>query len=175
MKKAVIAIAPTPQIAEAVITQLYQSGFGAADVSVLYSKDHHPDLKLEKIVGESTIAGAATGSAVGGAVGLIVGLGVLLIPGIGPLIAIGPLLGVLGGVAAGSSVGGMVGAVVGLGVNEIEAQSYVARIREGHVLIAVHTEDHTARMNAHDVFRRVGLKDTTQNEVASADITQPHS
>jgi hypothetical protein len=77
----------------------------------------------------------------GGALGWLAGVGALAIPGVGPLIAAGPILATLSGAALGGTVGGATGALVGLGIPEYEAQQYEGRLREGNILMCVHAED----------------------------------
>jgi hypothetical protein len=62
---------------------------------------------------------------VGGALGLLAGIGALAIPGVGPLIAAGPIMAALAGLGVGGAVGGLVGALVGMGIPEYEAKRYV--------------------------------------------------
>ncbi|HEX8219375.1 MAG TPA: hypothetical protein VF914_09195 [Chloroflexia bacterium] len=87
---------------------------------------------------------AATGAALGGLGGLLVGLGVLAVPGIGPLLAAGPLAGALGGMLAGGAAGGVIGGLSAIGVPEEYARDYAARIEQGHTLVSVRTDEVTA-------------------------------
>ncbi len=87
---------------------------------------------------------AATGAAIGGLGGLLVGLGVLAVPGIGPLLAAGPLAGALGGMLAGGAAGGVIGGLSAIGVPEEYARDYAARIEQGHTLVSVRTDEVTA-------------------------------
>ena len=145
MKKSVIGIVETEAQAEQIVSEL-QSGAGisSADISVLFpdkrgTKDfaHEHNTKAP----EGATIGVSAGGAIGGTIGLLAGIGALAIPGVGPLIAAGPLLAALSGAAAGAAVGGVTGALVGLGIPELEAKSYEGKIRGGNLLIAVHTSD----------------------------------
>jgi hypothetical protein len=69
------------------------------------------------------------------------GVGALAIPGVGPLIAAGPILAALTGLAVGGTVGGVSGALIGLGIPEYEAKQYEGKLREGHILMCVHAKD----------------------------------
>src|SRR5262249_8814399 len=82
-------------------------------------------------------AGATAGAALGGLAGLLVGLGALAIPGIGPIIAAGPLFATFFGAAAGSISCGFIGAVADWGIREDEAQAYVEGVRRGGSLVIV--------------------------------------
>ena len=80
------------------------------------------------------------------------GIGALAIPGVGPLIAAGPIMAALGGAAVGAATGGLAGSLIGLGVPEYEAKQYADKIRGGNFLISVHTEDGTERRRAKEIF-----------------------
>jgi len=84
--------------------------------------------------------GAATGATIGGLGGLLVGLGVLAVPGIGPILAAGPLVGALSGLLAGGAAGGVIGGLSTIGVPEEYARDYASRIEQGHTLISVRTD-----------------------------------
>jgi hypothetical protein len=73
-----------------------------------------------------------------GHLGLLAGIGALAIPGVGPFIAAGPIMGALAGLGVGGAVGGLVGALVGMGMPEYEAKRYEGRIKAGGVLLSVH-------------------------------------
>jgi hypothetical protein len=144
MKKSVIGIVETHVQAEEIVGDLQASGVPASQISVLFpdkqgTKDfaHEHNTKAP----EGAIAGVGAGGAIGGTIGLLAGIGALAIPGVGPLIAAGPLMAALSGAAAGAAVGGVAGALVGLGIPEIEAKTYEGKIHGGNILIAVHTED----------------------------------
>jgi tetrahydromethanopterin S-methyltransferase subunit C len=87
---------------------------------------------------EGTTTGVAAGGTIGGTLGLLAGIGALAIPGVGPFIAAGPIMGALAGLGVGGAVGGLVGALVGMGMPEYEAKRYEGRIKAGGVLLSVH-------------------------------------
>lgn len=114
-------------------------------------------------------AGATAGTIVGGLAGLLVGIGALAIPGIGPVLAIGPLAGAIGaaGTAAGTAAagagigavgGGLVGALVGAGIPEQEAQYYAQGVQRGATMVAVRV-DESREGGARDVLRAAGARD----------------
>lgn len=86
------------------------------------------------------LGSAATGATLGGLGGLLVGLGVLAVPGIGPILAAGPLAGALGGLLAGGAAGGVIGGLSSIGVPEEYARDYAAHIEQGHTLVSVRTD-----------------------------------
>ena len=85
--------------------------------------------------------GAAFGGALGAGAGLLAGLGVIVIPGVGPLLGAGWLITTAIGAAVGASGGGLIGALVGAGVDNDDAQIYVDRIRSGGTLVSVRVAD----------------------------------
>jgi len=108
---------------------------------------------------EGATAGGIAGMGVGAALGWLAGIGALAIPGVGPFIAAGPIMAALGGAAVGTATGGVVGGLVGMGMPEFEAKRYDAKIREGNILISVHTESGQQKDVAKDVFKRNNADD----------------
>ena len=134
----VFGIYRSSQSAEDAAAALVQSGFRNDDISVLVpDRDSSRELGTVKATKapEGTATGAATGGALGGTLGLLAGIGALAIPGLGPFIAAGPIVGALAGLGAGGAVGGFVGALVGMGFHEYEAKRFEGRVREVGVLL----------------------------------------
>lgn len=162
MAKAVFCIAKSEAQAATIVDQLKAAGFSNNDISVLFpDKSGTKDFAHEQHTKapEGAAAGAGTGGILGGALGWLVGIGALAIPGMGPFIAAGPIMAALGGAAAGAAVGGLSGALIGMGIPEYEAKRYEGKLKEGNVLISVHTEDSTERSRAKDIFTRAGADD----------------
>src|SRR5436853_7163902 len=163
---AVFGIYTTRTAAEAAVDELISAGFPSADVSVLL-----PDVQSTREVAhekntkapEGTTTGVVAGGAMGGTLGLLAGIGALAIPGLGPFIAAGPIMGALAGAGAGGAVGGIVGALVGMGIPEYEAKRYEGHIKDGGILLSVHcdTSDWVGRA------KRI-LEQTGAHDVASA-------
>ncbi|MGD0302040.1 MAG: DUF3341 domain-containing protein, partial [Bryobacteraceae bacterium] len=103
---------------------------------------------------EGTTAGVTTGGAVGGTLGLLAGIGALAIPGVGPFIAAGPIMGALAGLGVGGAVGGLIGALVGIGMPEYEAKRYEGRIKNGGVLLSVHCDTSDEITRAKELLKR---------------------
>ncbi len=168
MKKAVIGFVATQVQTEAIVTQLRSEGIPPTDISVLLPDKRNPrEFTHEKntTAPEGAVTGTVAGGVVVGALGLLAGIGALAIPGLGPLIAAGPIMAALSGIAAGGVVGGVAGALVGAGIPEYEAKFYESRLRDGNVLIAVHTEDADVRKTVLHTFKQMGVRDvTTQTE-----------
>ena len=104
----------------------------------------------------------------GGTLGWLVGIGALVIPGLGSFIAAGPIMAALSGAAVGGAVGGATGALIGMGIPEYEARRYEGKLREGNILISVHTEDRDERKLAKEIFERAGAQDVSATAEASA-------
>ena len=173
-KTAVFGIFKTANQAEHCVDRLLAAGFSNDDISVLLpdqksSKDfaHEKNTKAP----EGTTTGVAAGGVIGGTLGLLAGIGALAIPGVGPLIAAGPIMGALAGLGVGGAVGGLIGALVGMGIPEYEAKRYEGRIKEGGVLLSTHcgTSEQVAR--AKEILKQTGAEDISSTGEASADKT----
>ena len=170
MARAVFCIAKSELQAIDIVDGLKAAGFSSGDVSVLFpdkgaSRDFAHEQKTK--APEGATAGASTGGVLGGALGWLAGIGTLAIPGLGPFIAAGPIMGALSGAAAGAAVGGIAGALIGMGIPEHEAKLYEGKVRGGNILISVHTEDGEERRRAKDVFEGAGAEDVATKQEAS--------
>ena len=106
--------------------------------------------------------------------GWLVGVGSLAIPGVGPFIAAGPIMAALSGAAIVGTAGGLIGALVGMGIPEYEAKRYEARLREGRILISVHSEDRDQTKRAKEIFESAGAEDiATAGESSVKDSDRP--
>src|SRR5262247_3894905 len=162
MAQAVFCLAQTEAQAIAIVNQLKAAGFSPNDISVLFpDKSGTRDFAHEQHTKapEGAAAGAGTGGILGGALGWLVGIGALAIPGLGPFIAAGPIMAALSGAAAGAALGGISGAVIGMGIPEYEAKRYEGKVKDGNILISVHTDDSTERARAKDIFTRAEAED----------------
>src|SRR6202035_2929974 len=96
---------------------------------------------------------AGTGVVLGGPLGWLMGLGALAIPGLGPFIAAGPIMAALAGAGVGGAVGGIAGALVGMGIPEYEAKRYEGRVKDGGILISVHSNSSDWVSRAKEVLK----------------------
>lgn len=147
---------------EKAVEQLRKEGFLSSDISVVFpDRDMNKEFALEKNTKapEGAMAGGGTGLIVGGTLGWLVGIGTLAIPGVGPLLAAGPIVAALAGAGVGSAVGGIAGGLIGLGLPEIEAKRYEEEIKAGRILISVHCESLHAAQGARKVLEDSGGKD----------------
>jgi hypothetical protein len=171
MSKAVVCIANISR-AERIVDRLKGAGFSSNDISVIMAdKTGTRDFAVEHNTKapEGAAAGAGTGVVIGSALGWLAGIGTLAIPGIGPLIAAGPIMAALSGAAVGGSVGGLTGALIGLGIPEFEAKRYEGKVKGGDVLISVHSENSKEVDRAKKILEAEGATDfATQGEAAVA-------
>jgi hypothetical protein len=170
---AVFGIFPDQLTAEDAVETLKDAGFRNTDISVLFpdnqgSKDfaHEKGTKAP----EGAVTGGASGAVIGGALGWLAGIGALAIPGIGPFIAAGPIMGMLGGIGLGGTVGGLTGALIGAGIPEYEAKRYEGRIRRGGILMSVHCDDGDWVKRAKNILEQTGAEDIASSTEAHADF-----
>lgn len=160
-EKVVVGTYKTENEVISAIRRLHEMGYDKKDISVLAKDPKRFDrikaatdiaAKTPKSAAGGAGAGAVTGGLLGGVGALLVELGVLVIPGVGPFLAAGPIAATLGGIIAGGAVGGIVGALVGLGVNKGDAEHYETALNNGDLLVlAKASDDRYDRVN--DIFR----------------------
>jgi hypothetical protein len=102
--------------------------------------------------------------------GWLVGIGALAIPGLGPFIAAGPIMAALAGAGAGGVVGGLAGALVGMGIPEYEAKRYEGRVKEGGILLSVHSDNSEWTKKAKEILEHTGAQDISSAGEAAADF-----
>lgn len=161
-KKSVFCIATSRDQADQIVDRLKTASFSNNDISALFpDQGSTRDFAHEKNTKapEGAVAGAGTGVVIGGALGWIAGIGALAIPGVGPFIAAGPIMAALSGAAIGAAAGGIAGGLIGLGIPELEARRYEGKVKEGNILISVHTDDAGEIARAKDIFNQAGAQD----------------
>jgi hypothetical protein len=171
MTKAVYGIASTHAQAASLIDKLRKGGFASTDVSILAPHNQQDQgLAVEKHTKslEGTATGATAGGVLGGVLGLLAGIGTIAIPGLGILVAAGPLLATLSGMGFGASVGGLAGGLIGLGIPEYEAKRYEGHLEHGGILVAVHCEDSEAVSRAEDIMQTGGATDIATSREKAA-------
>src|ERR1700675_4194349 len=170
MKRSALCLVDTEAQADAVVGKLISAGFSDNDISVLFpDKGSTRDFahKKETKMPEGATVGASTGGVVGGTIGLLAGIGALAIPGLGPFIAAGPIMAALAGAAGGAAGGGLTGALIGMGIPEYEAKRYEGKVKDGNILMSVHTEDSKERDRANEIFVKGGADDISYTGEAS--------
>jgi tetrahydromethanopterin S-methyltransferase subunit C len=172
---AVFGIYHSVRHAEQTVDRLLAAGYTNDAISVLLPDNqstrefaHEKNTKAP----EGTATGVATGGVVGGTLGLLAGIGALAIPGVGPFIAAGPIMGALAGLGVGGAVGGLIGALVGMGIPEFEAKRYEGQIKDGGVLLSVHCDTSDQIKRAKEVLKETGAQDISSTGEASADYAK---
>ncbi|MGE5224048.1 MAG: hypothetical protein ACM3PY_16535 [Omnitrophica WOR_2 bacterium] len=175
MARTVVALFDSFADANASVRELVDNGFSRDDISIMANDATGEYGRYISGAGaDNTTSGAGVGAGIGAVVGglggLLIGIGALAIPGIGPVIAAGPLAAALTGLAgagagavAGGVAGGLLGALVDMGIPNENAQYYAEGIRRGGTLVTVRTDDYMSErardiMNHHnpaDINERV--------------------
>lgn len=169
---AVFGIYPNRSSVDSAVDALKAADFRNTDISVLFpdnsgTKDFAHEKNTKAPEGAAT--GAGTGAVIGGGLGWLVGIGALAIPGVGPFIAAGPIMAALAGVGVGGAVGGLTGALVGMGIPEYEAKRYEGRVKDGGILLSVHSDDSAWTKKAKEILERTGAQDVSSTGEASAE------
>ena len=172
---AAFGIYASREMAENAVDRLIAAGFRNEDISVLLqdnvgTKDfaHEKHTKAP----EGTATGVVAGGLIGGTIGLLAGIGTLAIPGLGPLIAAGPIIAALTGVGKGGIVCRIIKALVGMGIPEYEAKRYEGRIKEGGILLSVHCDSSEWVSKGKTLLRETGAEDISSAEEAPADFAK---
>jgi hypothetical protein len=171
--KSVFGIYPDRVSVEEAVEALRAAGFRGTDIAVLFQENQGTkDFAHEKgtKAPEGATAGGIVGGISGGVLGWLTGIGALAIPGLGPLIAAGPIVAALAGVGAVGAVGGIIGALAGMGVPEYEAKRFEGRIKQGGVLMSVHCDSDDWVKRARSLLQQTGAEGIDWTTESSADF-----
>lgn len=160
---------------ERAVDALKSKGFRSTDISALFPQNEGTkDFAFEKgtKAPEGATTGGTSGMVVGGVLGWLVGIGSLAIPGIGPLIAAGPIVATLAGAGVGGAVGGITGALVGMGMPEYEAKRYEGRVKSGHILLSIHSDDRDWARKAEEILDQTGAYDISRTGEKSGEYAE---
>lgn len=154
--RSVVAVFHDVEAAEGAYQGLIEAGFPADDVSLVHRPQGiRPEVGVEQThTGKTTVAGLSAGVVIGGIAGLVA----LAIPGIGPLLAVGPIAVVLGGAGVGSALGGLLGSMAGLGIPTDEARRYEEAVRNGGTFLAVRAPNAPRTEQARQLLARHGAE-----------------
>jgi len=181
--KSVFGIYPDRITVEEAVDRFRAAGFRSADISVLFPENQgSKDFAHEKNtkVPEGATTGGVAGGITGGVLGWLTAVGLIAIPGLGPVVAAGPIIAALAGAGAGGTLGGIIGALVGLGIPEYEAKRFEGRIREGGILFSVHCDDSAWVKRAKSLMEESGAQDVGSagekpGDFANADKPMPRT
>ncbi|HEY7388063.1 MAG TPA: quinol:electron acceptor oxidoreductase subunit ActD [Bryobacteraceae bacterium] len=144
------------------VSHLGAAGFRNTDVSSLLPENPgSKDLAHEKNTKalEGSALGGVLGLIVGAALGWLIASGVIPVPGVGPLLAAGPIIAALAGAGTLGAVGGIIGGLIGLGIPEYEAKRFGGRVRDGGMLISVHCDNRDWVKRAKEILTRTGAQE----------------
>lgn len=150
---------------------LREADFNPDDISILVpDKISSKDFAHEKATKapEGATAGVASGAVLGGAVGWLAGIGSLAIPGVGPIIAAGPIMAMLAGATVGGAIGAIAGSLIGLGIPEYEARRYEGMVKDGGILMSVHCATSAQVNNAKRILEVAGATDVAATSEATS-------
>ena len=166
--RTVIGVFDSLKEAEDAIRELQNNAFAREDLSLVATQmgNTHPDIQTASPGHPAAIdksadvaADAGLGAALGGIGGLLFGFAGLTIPGIGPILAGGPVIGMLGGMGLGAATGGIIGVLTESGVPKEEASTYAESLRRGHVLVTVEAENEDRANRAREIMDTAGAID----------------
>jgi stress response protein YsnF len=155
MAKTVIGYFDDYQQARRAYDQLQRNGFRKDDISIITNKDRY---EASTVDDDDDHHGAAVGAGTGAVVGGAAGLALALIPGIGPIMAAGPLFTALVGAGVGAAAGGIIGALVDAGVPEEDAKLYDEGVRRGGTLLMIKADNNMAERAA-QIMNQAGAVD----------------
>ncbi len=137
--------------ARAAVERLQAAGIPPESISILGAEgassaepptDPDPPAGRLNTTEEGAAIGAAAGGALGAAGGWVVGMAALTVPGVGPLLAAGPIFAAVAGLAAGAGTGGLLGALVGAGVPDEDQNAWADAVGGGRILVSVADPGH---------------------------------
>lgn len=132
--------------AHAAVRDLVAKGFSPKKISVFVQarEEGKADPELDQAIDAGGDAGAGLGAVAGGAGGLLLSLGLLTIPGVGPVLGVGPLAATLTGAITGGAFGGFSGALTGLGISEAHSLAAERHVKSGRMIVAIDCGDRAA-------------------------------
>jgi len=158
--KTIVASFDGYSTARRVVRELMDDGYMSRDIGIMASNvaGDYRAIDAEAKDNAHTATCALTGGVVGGAAGLAVSLMALTIPGLGPIVAAGPLVSMLSGAGAGAVAGGLIGALTDAGVPEEHANYYAETVRRGGAIVTVKVDESRADRAA-EIMRANGAID----------------
>lgn len=156
MTRIVIGVFDDYGVTEKAIDELLRAGLTNEQMSVLGSSQEHASSLDPAVHPQHVPEELAKFTAAGAVSGGLIGLASLSLPGIGPVLASGPLLAALSGAAAGTYVGFLAGALTRMDIDEETANQYEALLTQGRILLGVNVGDEEEEKKALQVFDAAG-------------------
>jgi hypothetical protein len=154
--------------AEAAIQKFIDAGVPVNQLSIV-GQGLQSEARLQGFVTTADVAksSAKLGAWVGGIFGLLTGIAVLFVPGVGPIVALGPLAGAVLGAAETGAVAGILGAIFGRFLEKQHIPKFEAHLRAGRYLVVAHG-DREQVQRARTIMESTGAQDITENDVPQA-------
>lgn len=153
MSKTVLSTFPSHEAAEKAVNELRRQGYNN-EISIIARDNEQQNRGTGDTQPDTLTDGTSTGGVLGGLAGLAMGAGALAIPGLGPIIAAGPIAGLLSGAAAGGIAGGL----IDWGIPRERGEYYEEKVKQGNVLVSVRADEQRVN-NAAEILRREGAQD----------------
>ncbi|GMA99389.1 general stress protein [Pelosinus sp. IPA-1] len=150
----IIGVFESRDRAENAVNTLRQQGFTSEEINIVSKKQQHANTTQDETYDDDIVDGTLTGGTLGGIGGLLMGAGALLLPGIGPILAVGPITAAVGGAIAGGIAGGL----IDWGIPAEASQRYEQEVAQGSILAIIRT-DTTKVTSAAQILRQNGAKD----------------
>lgn len=159
MVKTVVGVFDSREQAEKAVSEMRNSGYDTDEISIVAKGSRDNDGGGQEgdddTLGMGTVAdGTTTGGVLGGLAGLALGAGALAVPGLGPIIAAGPIAGLI----SGAATGGVAGGLLDWGIPEERGRYYEGEVKKGKILAAVRANEKKVN-EAADIMRQNGAKD----------------
>lgn len=158
MAKTVLGTFNSQESAERAIAQLRERGFDR-NISIVAKEEaaqgeRRNEYNAPAMGGDPVTDGTTTGGVLGALAGLVAGAGALAIPGIGPIVAAGPIAGLL----SGAATGGIAGGLIDWGIPAERGRYYEEKVKQGNILVSVRCDDNKAN-DAATILRQFGAQD----------------
>ena len=155
-KRSVFCIASSRGRADRIVHDLKEEGYSSTDLSILFLDGSASDARVSaaKPLVATVVLAARSTCKIRGVLGWIAGIRPLVIPGVGPLIAAGPV----GAALSSATLGGIAGGLIDFDVPQAEASRYEGRIKDGCILISVHSENPEKSDQAREIFTENGAE-----------------
>lgn len=155
MGKTVLGVFKSRDKAEEAVKEIRERGFRDSEINLIAKDDKSGQGKGRGTTMSADVSrGSAAGTVIGGAAGLLASAGALAIPGIGPIVAAGPIAAAL----SGAVTGGIAGGLIDWGIPEERGRHFEEKVKEGGVLAIIKTGDDKAS-SAEDILRKNGAFD----------------
>ncbi|MEW6031494.1 MAG: general stress protein [Bacillota bacterium] len=175
VSKTVVGVFKSKGQAEKAVEELRAAGVDHREISVVTrderreraeggrgrreARDDEFEVADLDVQGQDVGEGVTWGGGLGGLAGILAGAGALAVPGIGPILAAGPLAAVL----TGAVTGGIAGGLVDYGIPTERGRDLERKVKEGGILAVVRAPEDRADRVA-DILRRHGATDVESHD-----------